>query len=276
MVDSGEKPDQPSHERDNTQKHPSKKSAECEKHQPANAEKSTHPMTISTLVNLLFTAAIVICTIFLVISSFLTLGAICVQTFIYNAQLKEMEKSTNAATKAAKAAEASVEQARQSLHLDQRAWVAVGTVKGIPILDQILNVEVVCKNSGKTFAKKFTMHAVFDPRQKGEQPDFESETQAAIAKDSPGGVALLPPNAEFILPMRIQRTGQGAQTTSDDLKNIAEGKLIMFAYGKMTYEDIFGCPHWSTFCFRLSPTLKWFVNETYNDSDDGDCMPAVR
>src|SRR5437588_9436184 len=64
----------------------------------------------------------------LVISSFLTLGAIWAQVWVYNQQLKEMRKATDAATKAAKAAETSVGTAKEISRRDQRAWVTVRTV----------------------------------------------------------------------------------------------------------------------------------------------------
>jgi hypothetical protein len=55
---------------------------------------------------------IVIVSFLLVVVSFLTFCVICVQAGIYFFQLKQMKKSTVAATRAANAAEASVKQAR--------------------------------------------------------------------------------------------------------------------------------------------------------------------
>ena len=54
----------------------------------------------------------VIASLLLIVVSFLTFCVICVQAGIYFFQIKQMNKSTDAAMKAANAAEASVKQAR--------------------------------------------------------------------------------------------------------------------------------------------------------------------
>lgn len=72
---------------------------------------------------------------------------------VYSEQLDEMRKSTDAATRAAKAAEDSVMLTRETAHLDQQAWVAVTAISGTPKPDELTNINVLIRNSGKTFAK---------------------------------------------------------------------------------------------------------------------------
>ena len=43
----------------------------------------------------------------------------------------------------------------------------------------------------------------------------------------------------------------------------------MYAYGRITYEDVFGCPHWTTFCWSLMPTTEWRAFKDHNDTDVG-------
>ena len=80
----------------------------------------------------------------------------CVQAFIFYGQFREMKKSTDAATKAANAAETSVKQATETMRLDQRAWVGPIHADGnLPAeVDKDFLISIQIKNSGKTFAKK--------------------------------------------------------------------------------------------------------------------------
>ena len=78
---------------------------------------------------------------------------------IYWCQLREMRKSTDAATRAAKAAEDSITFARNSAHLDQRAWVAPIDVTGKPEEGKPYKVAVTFKNTGRTFAKNSPMRS---------------------------------------------------------------------------------------------------------------------
>src|SRR5206468_9786245 len=87
--------------------------------------------SISNFLTLIFSAC-------LVVAGFLTFLAICAQVWIYNCQLKEMQKSTNAATKSAKAAEDSVTLARENAHLDQRAWIGAEYI-GFPQAGKIFS-----------------------------------------------------------------------------------------------------------------------------------------
>ena len=92
----------------------------------------------------------------LLVVTFMTFCAICIQATIYVFQLKEMRKSTDAATKAAKAAEDSVTLVRENAHLDQRAWVVVSDVSGVPEVGKPFIVTINISNLGKTFAKNLT------------------------------------------------------------------------------------------------------------------------
>src|SRR5437016_2811471 len=116
MIDSGKESETP----DTEQQYSSEQTNKSNEHECADAQKLNKSMFhfITTFFTVLFAGL-------LVISSFLTLGAIWAQVWVYNQQLKEMRKSTDAATKAAKAAEASIIQAKEMTHLDQRAWVAM-------------------------------------------------------------------------------------------------------------------------------------------------------
>ena len=199
----------------------------------------------------------------LVVAAFMTFLAICVQAFIYNAQLKEMKKSTDATTKAAEAAQESVVQAREISRLDQRAWVAatVMTMTGKPEVDKSFTVDVLVRNSGKTFAKKVTIRTHIRAVPKGSEPDFKGENM------TPASVALLPPSGEY-----ISATTSDQALSQGSIDQVKSGDTVVFVFGEITYDDIFGCPHWTKFCSVLKPVdWAYTVYKKENDANDNRC-----
>jgi hypothetical protein len=216
----------------------------------------------------------VIVSLLLVVVSFLTFCAIfcaiCVQAAIYFFQLQQINKSTDAATKAANAAEASVKQVRKTARRDQRAWVAVVDLQGIPEVGTIFSVNLVAQNSGKTFAKNLTMRAVVEViTEKGREPDFSLEDSAAARQDS--SISLLAPNADYMMDIALRKQTPPHEITQSDLDEIRRGNLTIFVHGKMTYDDIFGCAHWTSFCTRLKSDLKYASYGKHNDADQNRC-----
>jgi hypothetical protein len=86
-------------------------------------------------------------TLQIILTAFILAAAI-VAACIYGCQLSEMQKSTLAATKAAKAAEDSVALATQNAHLDQRAWIGLASVSGAPNVGQPFRVTIAIRNTG--------------------------------------------------------------------------------------------------------------------------------
>ena len=60
--------------------------------------------------------------------------------------------------------------------------------------------------------------------------------------------------------------------TQDEVDMFKKGDVSLFVHGKMTYDDIFGCPHWTKFCYRLLPhNFHYRTHEQHNDADDSRC-----
>jgi hypothetical protein len=214
--------------------------------------------------------SLVLSFLLVVVVSFLTFWGIVAHTGIYFLQLAQIKKSTEAATKAANAAEASVKQARRTARRDQRAWVAVVDIAGIPEVGTIFGVNLVAQNSGKTFAKNLTMRAVVELiSEKQKEPDFSLEDSAAARKDS--SVSLLAPNADYVMDIELRKQTPPHEITQSDFDGIRSGNLTIFVHGRMTYDDIFGCAHWTSFCTRLKPDLKYASYGTHNDADQNSC-----
>jgi hypothetical protein len=213
--------------------------------------------------------SIIISFLLILVISFLMFCAICVQAGIYFLQLTQMKKSTEAATRAANAAEASVREVRRTARHDQRAWIAVVDIQGIPEVGTMFSVNLVAQNSGKTFAKNLTMRAVIEIAKKGEEPDFSLEDSAAARKDS--SVSLLAPNADYVMDIELRKQTPPHEIAQSDLDGIRSGNLTIFVHGRMTYDDIFGCAHWTSFCTRLKPDLKYASYGKHNDADQNPC-----
>jgi hypothetical protein len=196
--------------------------------------------------------------------------AICIQAGIYLFQLTQIKKSADAATKAAKTVEASVTEVRGTFRDDQRAWVRLVDIQGIPELGTILSVDLVAENTGRTFAKNLTMRAVVELiTEKEKEPDFNLEEIEAARKES--SVSLLAPNADYETEIQLRKQTPPHEITQSDLDGIRDGSLTVFLHGKMTYDDIFGCAHWTSFCIRLKPDLTYASYGKHNDTDQNRC-----
>ena len=236
------------------------------KRMPAELKASNTKTKYSDLAALF---SIIVSFLLIVVISFLMFCAICVQAGIYFLQVRQMNKSTEAATRAANAAEASVREVRRTARRDQRAWIAMVDIQGIPEVGTMFSVNLVAQNSGKTFAKNLTMRAVIEIAQKGEEPDFSLEDSDAARKASP--VSLLAPNADYVMDIELHKQTPPHEITQSDLDGIRSGNLTIFVHGRMTYDDVFGCSHWTSFCTRLKPDLKYASYGKHNDADQNRC-----
>jgi hypothetical protein len=194
---------------------------------------------------------------------------VAIQAWIYyrqwtvmQEQAGEMRKSTDAAVRAANAAETSVAKAETASHVDQRAWIAPSNIRGQAVIGQPYTIWVDLKNTGKTPAKKFNatfMSQGIDVSDKN--PDFLKALDAATDSTMFG---LLAPDGVFSAPMPVNK---GAVFTQEDFDAITSRKGILLLFGKVTYEDIFGGKHWTVFCYRCFPDNSYRVYSTFNDTD---------
>jgi hypothetical protein len=168
------------------------------------------------------------------------------------------QKATDASNAQSRAAlDASIAASRS----DQRAWIVLRGIEGIPILDQPWPLKVYFANSGKTPAKHVRVDCHVTPAKIESEIDFSKVGAHArptmIAPNDP--TTYCPLN-----PLTIAKVNQ------DVLDFFSNKKAILFAYGSVTYEDIFGKEHWLTFCRSMEADGKaWDSCETHNDTGDG-------
>jgi hypothetical protein len=186
-------------------------------------------------------------------------------------QLREMISTTDATYDAVHETRRNRLQAEKTFtatidqfHLDQRAWVAVSDIRATNLaIGQPFVVTVVFKNTGKTPAEQMKVASVIDPVAEGQKPDFADPK--AISR------GLLPPNAEA--NVRLDATSKSASgITEAGFDQVNAGKLVIYAHGRVTYDDVFGCHHWATFCYFLHNGSSFGVYQEHNDTDHNSCQ----
>jgi len=154
-----------------------------------------------------------------------------------------------------------------NFRLDQRAWVAEDTISGFPEVDKPFGIQVVIKNTGKTFAKHITDVGIADPVPLGSPANFWKESKVKRT-----GTILIPPNGTKIItlyPVRGSATAKLSQSGLDEFKS-----KTLYVFGRIDYADIFGCRHWTTFCYFLDPRENlqlYSACKEHNDADDNRC-----
>ena len=156
--------------------------------------------------------------------------------------LKQTQRSAKASEKAARATEHSVMLARENARIEQRAWVAVTEASSDVIEGQEFGVRVTFKNTGRTFATnvgiKLVMHIVPGPV----VPEFD-EAEKIVSILSQG---ILSPNG---ICYGYKRSG--LILTKGEMEGLKVGQTSVYVHGRIDYTDVFRCPHWTRFCFKL-------------------------
>jgi hypothetical protein len=152
--------------------------------------------------------------------------------------------------------------------LDQRAWVAPVelSVVYIPESGKPIDTKIVFKNAGKTFAKKVTLKIFQEGHPSDDPPRNPCEGIENRYTGEQGSISILSPGAEYPSHTRSDNL------TDEQLANLQSGKLLYHIYGRIAYEDIFGCPHWTNFASTLN-VLSWNYEADHdcNDADDNVC-----
>jgi hypothetical protein len=184
-------------------------------------------------------------------------------------QIGFLVSANETATKAANAARDAVEATRDATRIDQRAWVSLKNVftdPKIPEVGKTIRFSVEFYNSGKTPARKLIGNAVVDPVAKGGEPNFSytGDKQIAAGYMAPNSMS----NAD-LFPAISRSTGKPGPLTQPLFDGITNGDIILYVHGRIDYEDIFGLPHWTTFCwFYLPGNGQFGACAAHNDSDD--------
>jgi hypothetical protein len=176
-------------------------------------------------------------------------------------QLTQMKRSTDIAA-------SNYKLQANALHIDQRAWVADEFISGKAELGKPYIVKISIKNTGKTFAKNFVGRSVFKTKQLSD-PDPNFDRDVLNMASSTDSIGLIAPNGVFDAEITVNEV---QKITEDNIRAFSDPTIVYLVFGKITYEDIFKCEHWTTFCCRAFPVNGEYVTyTTYNDADDNMC-----
>jgi hypothetical protein len=183
-------------------------------------------------------------------------------------QTQSVKVGADAAESAADTASKTLDEMKKSSRLDQRAWVGLVENTPPPLLNgpkavyakegEKITVGVIITNSGKTPAMKFRpkRRLVAIPAGKPFIPDYSAPTvNQSVVVIQPGMKVPLN-SAPTDMPM-----------TKSQIDQFSNGKLVLYYYGRLQYEDIFGNAHETNFCMYMGRDLATmeFCN-THNDA----------
>jgi hypothetical protein len=186
---------------------------------------------------------------------------------VYSKQLSQMRKATRAATHATSLA-------TLNSHLDLRAWVAPVFLSGKPEPGRVWTVTIETQNSGKTFGKKFEIIAIPKIKELADpDPDFEKELRDMREKRPNQGQGVIAPGGQFA---HTAKPYGDHNLTGAQLEYIKSPTVLVLVFGKITYSDVFGCDHWTTFCGKWhSEDDSFSIYGPYNDADNN-CGPKTK
>ena len=157
-----------------------------------------------------------------------------------------------------------------ALLVDQRAWVSVVVPPSFPLEGSSIPASIQIANTGKTPAKDVEGDIVATVLKKGEEPTFDFSTGHPHNRIRAGAIF---PNGPINVTIPVVRygpqTAEAIVPTPKLRQEIANGESFIIFYGRITYIDIFGTSHWTSFCTGSGSAmgdLKKCVS--YNDVDN--------
>jgi hypothetical protein len=184
-------------------------------------------------------------------------------------QSKAAQFSAEAAKLQASTGKKALESSIETSHNDQRAWVGMTEVTpewrdadGKPLFikeGSHYHVGVTIVNSGRTPALRVRSKMRLWPFPVNDKfvPDYGNATTTQ-------SVGVLPPQAKMTITSLASLGIIGAS----EIASLKNGSQILYLYGEIEYEDIFGIQYQTRYCSTLAPTLDSFlVHSTYNHAD---------
>ena len=147
----------------------------------------------------------------------------------------------------------------KNFRADQRAWV--GAIDVTPSHFEISSkgtITAVISNLGKTIGKN--IHATAQAQTFGWGSVFvphfnEIKTERSVLTMFPNMHSTVSAEIPFVFSLQ-------------DIRNLESGIVVMRFWGRITYDDNFGVPHWTEFCSYVERDLKTMDNcSTYNDAN---------
>lgn len=153
----------------------------------------------------------------------------------------------------------SAQAAEEAMRLQQRAWVFVTELRAGDLQPgKPLNITLGFKNTGRTPARNVQISTQVDSLARGET--LEPRLGKAYSR------GIIPPEG-IVFANVGNGHGPGEGLTQQELQAIKSGDTVVWAYGTLTYDDVFEVRQATMFCYRLQPDGHTFaVAEVYNDA----------
>jgi hypothetical protein len=208
---------------------------------------------------------------------------------IFYREFQEMSKQTgilnrqaatahNDSVEAIKRAGEQVEMARQTMRIDQRAWIGITASDWTLQPPLPLAVGLKLQQLGKTPARNCIFVATVETANDESHVVFDFKKGDAVNR---ADLKTILPNA--IMNLKVSEPGKKTARglllkplTQSRFDAINRGGIQFFVHGKLTYDDAFAVHHWVEFCFVFEPNRALrtgqnlqFVNcQRHNDIDD--------
>lgn len=170
-----------------------------------------------------------------------------------------MEDNRKSGIEQSERAEKALNATLENFRAEQRAWVGLKLITrgslGIegPFIQegQKLDAKICILNSGKSLARKVKISMTAQDVPAGVDPIKKQRTSGF------SNIGVMQPEfMDFLTPPTIPAEGVA---TKSFIENITSGRKVIYLTGKITYEDTFQRPHFSTFCLQLRPDLSGFT-----------------
>lgn len=168
----------------------------------------------------------------------------------------------------------SVENADRNFRIDERAWVGFGIGGTVTFnLNQSFLIPTRTSNTGKTPAKNVHGNVVVGVFKKGEPLNFDYNAGHGNANWGIESGTIFP-NGSVDESFQGLHTGANGKAEAILLKKplyeaIRTGQSFIIVHGEITYNDIFGTVHWTTFCrYATNPSLISKQCIEHNETDN--------
>ena len=235
--------------------------------------------------------------LWIVLSTIVIAVATTMYTYYARKQLRAIKDQFPEIQKSADAAKDAATTQTRAFYLEQRAWI-VPSPRGAPtfIVGQEITTPLAILNTGKTPALSLNSDVGVWLFKKNELPEFVyKETSGHPVYKIRGGTifpnepdaptstisyAVVEHGKEF-----IHRKAKPVVLTKELNENLQFGDDLWIAtLGQFTYNDVFGTPHWTHFCWVVTfpGTIAKPVQpgkqvcSNYNDIDNNDHQPATK
>lgn len=181
---------------------------------------------------------------------------------------QESIDATNFAGIQAKFTRQTFNESVKNFRLDERAWVGEEESPfSIKPIDGGYHVEAAVRfmNNGKTPALKVKSSAILEYSQHGPlNISAASEQFEKRGTTSPASFTSVPPGEKLVVDLTVDH----ATLNREGVQAIEGGKVLVYIFGRVTYEDIFHHSHFTHACLKYDYVFHHLADcESYNDSN---------